>query len=1063
MKFLSLFSGIEACSVAWKPLGWECVGFSEIEPFPCSLLAQHYPTVPNLGDITKITEQQIADLGDFDVLVFGSPCFPKGTMVATDTGYKSIEQVRVGDNVLTHTNSYKPVLKTGGKKAQRLYQVKASGALPILCTAEHPFYVRRMTRVWDNARRVYVRTFADPIWVEAKDLVYDDFLAIPVIKEETNLLNLSDDDCYILGRYLADGYTRKDYRTSENRPNDSHWQLILSVGNTKLNDTISKINHKVNAYPHTQSTHRVVISSKRLVQIAEQHLGCGASSKFISPTILNLPKDKLQVFLNGYMDGDGGYIKNKDVWSVSTISRTLSNCLVLLIAKLYNTLAMVHKYERPKTTVTQGRTVNQNDTYTVRFKTTRPKQAKYYFDGNLLWTRLKDLEITDQVSDVFNLEVADDNTYTANNIIVHNCQDLSAAGTRKGFQAGTRSNLFYEALRIFDYARKHNSCRFALWENVPGAFSSNKGADFAAVVREMAGLQDVPIPPHGWGNSGVALGENGLLEWRVLDAQYFGLAQRRKRVFAVIDTGAWENRPPILFERGSLRGDTPPSREKGSEVTAAIGASTTASGRAVSEQGRADITGTITASYGQGGADLATKPRVLDTAIAFQSPYNNVAVKDNVTPPILAAQGTNNGTNNGTENVVCFEQRYDKEVVRLVKDDLSPTLTAGMGTSGTNYVYAAYTIHADPTPKVSENVSGTLRSQGGGGIVPPNVVYGFYSKQQNANVSAELSPNLVASGYKEPVDIVNEYVVRRLTPLECERLMGFPDGYTDIPHNGKPASNSARYKALGNSMAINVMRWIGEQIQAAVAYADRVIQDEIERQSTKRVARELVITKKEKRMNVMMVQSPTSLSTFLTCPRQYEAKYITKEVKFESNDHAVFGDLVHKSIENYLKHREPLPSLLVDLQPTLDRMGECLVGAEVKLAVDSDGNAVDFFDKTAYQRCIVDAIIANADKSVVVCIDWKTGKKREAKTQHDFIKKCAKAKYPNAKVVTLFIYLFNGQHDRDEYMGQPLTQLNHDMNRLVLAHGANMFNPKPSGLCGKWCDVLSCPHNGRNK
>lgn len=1026
MKFLSLFSGIEACSVAWKPLGWECVGFSEIEPFPCSLLAQHYPAVPNLGDITKITEQQIADLGDFDVLVFGSPCFPKGTMVATDTGYKSIEQVRVGDNVLTHTNSYKPVLKTGGKKAQQLYQVKASGALPILCTAEHPFYIRRMARVWDNDRRAYVCTFADPIWVEAKDLVYDDFLAIPVIKEETNLLNLSDDDCYILGRYLADGHTRKDYCTSENRPNDRHWQLILSVDNTKLDATISKISHKVNAYPHTQSTHRVVISSKRLVQIAEQHLGCGASSKFISPTVLNLPKDKLRVFLDGYMGGDGSYIKDKDIWQVSTVSRTLSECLVLLVAKLYNTLAMVNKYERPKTTAIQGRTVNQNDTYIVRFKTTRPKQAKYYFDGNLLWTRLKDLELTDQVSDVFNLEVADDNTYTANNIIVHNCQDLSAAGTRKGFQGGTRSNLFYDALRIFDYARKHNNCRFALWENVPGAFSSNKGADFAAVVREMAGLRDVPIPTHGWGNSGVALGENGLLEWRVLDAQYFGLAQRRKRVFAILDTGNWADRPPILFERESLSGDTPPSRETWREITDTVGASTTPSG---------------------------------GHAIAFQSSYNNVAVKDNITPPILAAQGTNNGT----ENVVCFEQRYDKEVVRLVKDDLSPTLTASMGTAGTNYVYAAYTVHADPTPKVSENVSGTLRSQGGGGIVPPNVVYGFDSKQQNANVSAELSPALVASGYKEHVGIVNEYVVRRLTPIECERLMGFPDGYTDIPHNGKPASNSARYKALGNSMATNVMRWIGEQIQAAVAYADRVIQDEIEHQSTKRVARELVTTKKEKQMNVMMAQSPTSLSTFLTCPRQYEAKYITKEVKFESNAHAVFGDLVHKSIENYLKHREPLPSLLADLQPTLERMGECLVGAETKLAVDSDGNAVDFFDKTAYQRCIVDAIIANADKSVVVCIDWKTGKKREAKTQHDFIKKCAKAKYPNAKVVTLFIYLFNGQHDRDEYMGQPLTQLNHDMNRLVLAHGANMFNPKPSGLCGKWCDVLSCLHNGRNK
>lgn len=799
MRFLSLFSGIEACSVAWKPLGWECVGFSEIEPYPCSLLAHHYPNVPNLGDITKITEQQIADLGDFDLVVFGSPCFSKGTMVATDTGYKSIEQVQVGDSVLTHTSSYKPVLKTGGKKVQQLYQVKASGALPILCTAEHPFYVRKMTRVWNNERRVYERTFSDPVWVEAKDLAYDDFLAVPVIKEESNPLNLSDDDCYILGRYLADGHTRKDYRTSEGRPNDRHWQLILSIGNNKLDDTISKINHKVNVYPHSQSTHRVVISSKRLVQVAEQHIGCGAINKFISPTLLNLPKDKLQIFLNGYMGGDGSYIQDKDVWQVSTISRTLSECLVLLVTKLYNTLATVNKYERPKTTVIQGRTVNQNDTYTIRYNTERPKQAKYWFDGDVVWARFKGVELTDQVSDVFNLEVADDNTYTANNIVVHNCQDLSAAGTRKGFQDGTRSNLFYEALRIFDYARKHNNCRFALWENVPGAFSSNKGADFTAVVREMAGLEDVETPEYGWGNTGAALGTQGLLEWRVLDAQYFGLAQRRKRVFAVLDTGDWYNRPPILFEQESVRGDTPPSRTSGREATA-----------------------TTETSVGE----------CSESALAFQTSYNNVAIKEEITPPILAAQGTtgnkgvyvchgsqtpiNNadelanclGTNNGTENVVCFERRTD-EVVRLADN--------GVGTSGTNHIDVAYLIHADITPKVNEDMSGTLRSQGGGG--PPIVaVYGFDTKQKQATAIEELSPTLVASGYKEPVGVLAQYIVRRITVTECERLQGFPDGYTDVPHNGKPASRSARYKALGNSMAVPVMRYIGQQIENAVTY-----------------------------------------------------------------------------------------------------------------------------------------------------------------------------------------------------------------------------------------------------
>ena len=234
---------------------------------------------------------------------------------------------------------------------------------------------------------------------------------------------------------------------------------------------------------------------------------------------------------------------------------------------------------------------------------------------------------------------------------------------------------------------------------------------------------------------------------------------------------------------------------------------------------------------------------------------------------------------------------------------------------------------------------------------------------------------------------------------------------------------------------------------------DDVVADEIEHQATKRLAR----------TTSMMIQSPTSLQTFLTCPKQYHAKYITKEVQFEQNDHATFGDLVHKSIENYLKHQEPLPTILHPLQPTLDKMGQVLFGAETKLAVDKQGNTVDFFAKTAYQRCIVDAILTNADQSVVVCIDWKTGKKRDAQTQHDFIKKCAKAKFPNAKIVTLFLYFFVGQYDRQEYTGQPLTSLDKKMNQLHSAYANDTFQPRPSGLCGKWCDVLSCQYNGRNK
>lgn len=212
----------------------------------------------------------------------------------------------------------------------------------------------------------------------------------------------------------------------------------------------------------------------------------------------------------------------------------------------------------------------------------------------------------------------------------------------------------------------------------------------------------------------------------------------------------------------------------------------------------------------------------------------------------------------------------------------------------------------------------------------------------------------------------------------------------------------------------------------------------------------------------MMTQSPTSLQAFLTCPKQYHAKYITKEVQFEQNDHAIFGDLVHKSIENYLKYDEPLPTILEPMAEFLNKMTHTLVGAEIKLAVDKQGNPVEFSDKSAYQRCIVDAIVGDPD-SYIICIDWKTGKKRDAQTQHDFIKKCAKAKFPNATIVTFFIYLFAGGYDRQEYTGQELITLDRSMSALATAYANDEFKPRPSGLCKKWCDVLSCPHNGKNK
>lgn len=288
------------------------------------------------------------------------------------------------------------------------------------------------------------------------------------------------------------------------------------------------------------------------------------------------------------------------------------------------------------------------------------------------------------------------------------CQDLSVAGKRKGMINAdgtiTRSGLFYNQYNIFKWAQKHCGARFLLWENVPGAFSSSRGRDFASVVELMAGLDNVDTPPYGWGYEGVALGENGLLEWATLDAQYFGVAQRRRRVFALLDAGDWKNRPPILLERQSVRGDTAPSRSAGQEI-AGCPRSSLASGK--------PTTGTLMANAG-------TK-LWLGNQEAFSGDYR------------------------------VLHQVYENHAAdsRITPVEISPTLTSAE--------------------------SGSNRT--------PALLHGM--------------------------------AVRRLTPIECERLQGFPDNYTDIKLNGKPAHDGSRYKALGNSMAVPVMQWIGKQIQKA--------------------------------------------------------------------------------------------------------------------------------------------------------------------------------------------------------------------------------------------------------
>lgn len=355
------------------------------------------------------------------------------------------------------------------------------------------------------------------------------------------------------------------------------------------------------------------------------------------------------------------------------------------------------------------------------------------------------------------------------------CQDLSIAGIRKGLD-GNRSGLFFTAIQIVRWSK----ARFALWENVPGAFSSNKGNDFAAVVREMGGSSVSPtVPSAGWGTEGVALGEKALVEWATLDAQWFGVAQRRRRCFALADFGDWTSRPPILLEPESVRGDTPPSREKGQEVT--------------------EVAGTLAANGG------GTTLNCNHEAPIVMTQYGEVAGS-------LTARHDSSPCADRGQNIVAFTHRM-VAFGEYVDDDAAGSLKQRDYKDATDlisYGIAGNTIGRQPRnggngDGYSEDLSYTLTKTDVHAVA-------FNVKDAGYDATVNLSPCMTTNHTNIGVTVGLKQV-RRLTPLKCHRLQGFPDHFL---HQVKGATDSAMYKALGNSMAVPVMRWIGQRIKDAI-------------------------------------------------------------------------------------------------------------------------------------------------------------------------------------------------------------------------------------------------------
>ena len=408
------------------------------------------------------------------------------------------------------------------------------------------------------------------------------------------------------------------------------------------------------------------------------------------------------------------------------------------------------------------------------------------------------------------------------------CQDLSVAGKRAGL-AGERSGLFHEQLRIFHAARHLCGARYLLWENVPGAFSSNRGRDFAVVVGEMAGCS-LPVPPDGWGTEGVVLGEHGLVEWAVLDAQFFNVAQRRRRVFAVLDVGDWASRPPILLERDSLRGDSAPSREAGQGSTAGV-----IKGAAI---GRQPHNGP---QYGDAIADGSCYTLTTNEVHAVAHTLRGEgfdAGEDGAgrgTPLVPVAFGVGESTDVGhclrsgaskadkheSTTYVAHPVAFSCKDYGADASDLAPTLRAmghdGSHANGGGQVAVAFMAddYKDGGYEECDTARPLTTSADRTRAVPIAVAHAIRTAQTGSNGWGVDPDTAYTLDQSQGQAVQAGMAVRRLTPVECARLQGFSDSYLDITYRGKPAADGNKYKALGNSMAVPVMHWIGRQIEAA--------------------------------------------------------------------------------------------------------------------------------------------------------------------------------------------------------------------------------------------------------
>ncbi|WP_198647585.1 DNA cytosine methyltransferase [Agrobacterium pusense] len=424
------------------------------------------------------------------------------------------------------------------------------------------------------------------------------------------------------------------------------------------------------------------------------------------------------------------------------------------------------------------------------------------------------------------------------------CQAFSVAGLRGGLN-DERGNLTLKFVELAHELAAKNGLRNAVWENVVGVLS-DKGNAFGCFLAGLVGA-NAPIQPTGrWTSAGMVSGPRGRAAWRVLDAQYFGVAQRRRRVLVVADFGNGADPAKVLLIEQGLPRNPPARREAGKGVA----------GAAEGGAGGRSLIGGIDYENNAHGPDEPTGPLLKGSPSGGGRPLPAIAY----TPEIARCDATREGSSQDYETTTMVAVGVTGDIAHTLKAEGADASEDGTG-RGTPIVACTHevvgTLCAEDSPHGARGLTG-LQTMLSGYIQPVHYAQSVAIRGREGGYTAELSGDIatalrasqgggdkphvlatrdvagaITSNYGKQLDnsdtalgpnvAIHHSAVRRLTPVECERLQGFPDGYNDIPWRGKAGSpDGPRYKALGNSWAVPKFVWLGERIQNLMPANDNV-------------------------------------------------------------------------------------------------------------------------------------------------------------------------------------------------------------------------------------------------